>query len=139
VWWTVAALIVEAYCGAHVRSDSSAPHWARVTTGGMVTAALAWSVAPETSPTVASAALSPGSTRSSRTSVGAAPDRVVSSASTPVLGPVHRGAVPPRCTAPVLAFGAWSRVSLSTVVHSPQAPAASRTRTCTRVSRTSGS
>ncbi len=41
MWCSVAALIVEAYRGAHVRSDSSAPHWARDFTIGMAMAALA--------------------------------------------------------------------------------------------------
>jgi hypothetical protein len=63
------------------------------------------------SPGAASAALSPGSTRSSCTSVGRAPERVTSSASTAVLGPVHSGAVPPRTVRSVSASGAWSASS----------------------------
>src|SRR5215218_2872982 len=89
-------------------------------------------------PGTASAALSPGSTRSSRTSVGRAPERVTSSTCTPVLGPVHSGAVPPRTRAPA-APASCSASSGSTSVHEPQPPSASWTRTCTSVSVTASS
>src|ERR687893_2366722 len=90
-------------------------------------------------PRAASATLSPGSTRSSCTSVGWAPDRVTSSASTAVAGPVHSGAVPPRTGVPVSAPGSCSAASALTSVHGAQVPARSRTRTCTTVSVTAGS
>jgi hypothetical protein len=70
--------------------------------------------------------------------VGAAPERVTSSASTPVLGPVHSGAVPPRTGGPP----AGSRscpASTSRVLQSPHSPSSPCTRTCTTVSVTAGS
>ena len=86
-----------------------------------------------------SASLVPGSISSSWTSVGAAPERVTSSTSTPWLGPVHSGDVAPRSSgsAPASAFGSAS--SVPTSVHSPHRPSASCTRTWTTVSVTAGS
>ncbi len=102
----------------------------------MVVAASAVSVMSGESSAV-SAGLSPGFTRSSCTSVGAAPERVTSSASTPVLGPVHSGSVPPRASGVVSASAPAS--STVSCVQSPQAPASSCTRTCTTVSVTAAS
>jgi hypothetical protein len=121
VWWIVAALMAPAYCGAQVRSFSSAPHWAREKTGGMALAACAVSRMAGVV-RAASAALVPGSMRSSFTSVGWAPERVASSACTPVLGPVHSGAVPPRSFFPDTASGLGTASSMPTWVQLPQPP-----------------
>jgi hypothetical protein len=56
--------MVLAYCGVQLMRRSSAPHCAREKTGGIATAASAVSVMSG-SPRELSAALSPGSTRSS--------------------------------------------------------------------------
>src|SRR3954453_7495978 len=139
VWCRVAALMVEAYSGPQVRMLSSAPHWAREYTGGMAMAACAVSVIAGAWIAL-SAGLVPGSMRSSWTSVGWAPDRGTSSASTPVLGPVQSGDVPPRCSrCPESAPSFWSASSMLTGVQSRQAPEASCTRTWTTVSVTAGS
>src|SRR5688572_1617746 len=60
VWWTIAPLIDATLPGSHVRRVSSAPHAARLTTGGWAAAAEA--VAAGARATDASAALVPPST-----------------------------------------------------------------------------
>ena len=71
--------------------------------------------------------------------MGAAPERVTSSTSTPVLGPVHSGEVPPRSSASTGAPSSCSASSVPISVQSPQPPSSSCTRTCTRTSVTAGS
>src|SRR5688500_4034018 len=130
--------MVGAYSGCRVRILSSAPHSARAWTVGMsrAAAALSWTCGV---PTTASAALVPGSTRSSRTSLGCAPERVTTSASIPVLGPVHTGSVPPRTRAPGVP-GVDCPGSCTTISdHSPQVPATDWARIRTTVSVTVGS
>src|SRR3954470_17803270 len=69
-----------------------------------------------------SAALLPGSMRSSRTSVGRAPERVTSSTSTPSLGPVHSGSVPPRAGVADSGSEPTSALSVPPWIQSPQFP-----------------
>src|SRR4051794_9775512 len=130
--------MVGAYSGSQVRILSSAPHSAREWTGGMSRAAAAPSCACGVPATV-SAALVPGSTRSSRTSLGCPPERVTTSAPIPALGPVQTGSVPPRTLAPG-GPGADCPGSCTTISdHSPQVPATDRARIRTSVSVTVGS
>src|SRR3712207_4843499 len=130
----VAALSRGANWGLPARRDSSAPHWARPYTGGRVTAASAVLVISGASRAV-SAGLVPGSMRSSRRSDGAAPDRVTTSTWTPVLGPVHSGALPLRLSAPEGASGFSVASSTPIGVHSPQVPARSEEHTSELQSR----